>query len=151
MLEEALRVFNLKEVVSIKELDKRYQELIRKNYEENFFYNKEMGSINIRLYEWSYLVILPFSMAKSREYNNISLDDLKVLCLLKELNISKDKAYQNYKYDLLLGYKGSFLEWAFNEILKRNLIPISLIDKDDYTFGGEKKLSKRLNKLQDVN
>ena len=27
MLEEALRVFNLKEVVSIKELDKRYQEL----------------------------------------------------------------------------------------------------------------------------
>ena len=40
-------------------------------------------------------------MAKSREYNNISLDDLKVLCLLKELNISEDKAYQNYKYDLL--------------------------------------------------
>lgn len=101
MLEEALRVFNLKEVVSIKELDKRYQELIRKNDEDNFFYNKEMGSINIRLYEWSYLVILPFSMAKSREYNNISLDDLKVLCLLKELNISEDKAYQNYKYDLL--------------------------------------------------
>ena len=50
-----------------------------------------------------------------------------------------------------IGYKGSFLEWAFNEILKRNLIPISLIDKDDYTFGGEKTLSKRLNKLQDVN
>lgn len=50
MLEEALRVFNLKEVVSIKELDKRYQELIRKNDEDNFFYNKEMGSINIRLY-----------------------------------------------------------------------------------------------------
>ena len=151
MLEEALRVFNLKEVVSIKELDKRYQELIRKNYEENFFYNKEMGSINIRLYEWSYLVILPFSMAKSREYNNISLDDLKVLCLLKELNISGDKAYQYYKYDLLLGYKGSFLEWAFNEILKRNLIPISLINKDDYTFEEEKKLVKALNKLQNVN
>ena len=129
MLEEALRVFNFKEVVTTIELDKRYNELIRKNYEENFPYNREVGSMNIRLYEWSYQVILPFSMALNLKKEDVSLDNLKVLCLLKYLSISFEEAINNYNFDQVLGYNGSFLEWVLNEIIKKEIIPVSRVDK----------------------
>lgn len=129
MLEEALRVFNFKEVVTTKELDKRYNEYLEKNYEENFPYNREVGSMNIRLYEWSYQVILPFSMALNLKKEDVSLDNLKVLCLLKYLRVSFEEALNNYNFDQVLGYNGSFLEWVLNEIIKKEIIPISKVDK----------------------
>lgn len=130
MLEEALRVFNLEEVVTTLELDKRYNELIRWNYEENYPFNQEVGSMNVRLYEWSYQVILPFSMALDLKTNDVNLDILKVLCLLKRLNISYDKAINNYNFDKILGYDKSFLDWVLNELVKKEIIPVSAIDKD---------------------
>lgn len=130
MLEEALKVFNLEEVVTILELDKRYNELIRWNYEENYPFNQEVGSMNVRLYEWSYQVILPFSMALDLKTKDVDLDTLKVLCLLKRLNISYDKAINDYNFDKVLGYDKSFLDWVLNELVKREIIPVSAIDKD---------------------
>ena len=34
MLEEALKIFNLKEICTLEELDNAYKTLIRKNYDE---------------------------------------------------------------------------------------------------------------------
>lgn len=130
MLKAALEVFNLEEVVSLDILDKRYQELIRKNYEDNFPLKREAGSMNIRLYEWSYQVILPFSIAKSLGLDEVNLDMLKAFCLLKNLNISYDTALKNYKFDHVLGYQGTFLEWTVNELIKREIVPVSAIDAD---------------------
>ena len=61
MLEEALKIFNLKEICTLEELDNAYKTLIRKNYDENFPFHKEAGTMNVRLYEWSYQIILPFA------------------------------------------------------------------------------------------
>ena len=62
MLEEALKVFGLNNVCSLKDLDIIYKKMVRKNYEENFPYNKEIGLMNVRIYEWSYQIILPFAI-----------------------------------------------------------------------------------------
>ena len=62
MLEEALKVFGLNNVCSLKDLDIIYKKMVRKNYEENFPYNKEIGLMNVRIYEWSYQIILPFAL-----------------------------------------------------------------------------------------
>ena len=64
MLEEALKVFGLCSVCSLNDLVIIYKKMIRKNYEDNFPYNKEVGVMNVRLYEWSYQIILPFAVGK---------------------------------------------------------------------------------------
>ena len=72
MLEEALKVFGLNNVCSLKDLDIIYKKMVRKNYEENFPYNKEIGLMNVRIYEWSYQIILPFAIGKELNILNSS-------------------------------------------------------------------------------
>ena len=46
MLEEALKVFGLNNVCSLKDLDIIYKRLIKQNYDDNFPYEKEKGLMN---------------------------------------------------------------------------------------------------------
>ena len=82
MLEEALKVFGFTNICSLEDLDTTYKKLIRKNYEENFPYNKEAGTMNVRLYEWSYQIILPFAIGKDLELKSASYYDLATLKIL---------------------------------------------------------------------
>ena len=153
MLEEALKVFGLTNICSLKDLDTIYQKLIRKNYEDNFPCNKETGQMNVRLYQWSYQIILPFAISKDLELltSNVDLDSLKILIILQKLRIEPKEAEKLYNLDKLLGYHNTFLAWCVEELIKKDLIPLSAIDKglleEYYTYLKDKKSSKLNLKL----
>lgn len=138
MLEEALKIFNLKEICTLEELDNAYKTLIRKNYDENFPYHKEAGTMNIRLYEWSYQIILPFAIGKDLELlssNHLDLATLKMLIVLQKLSLNIFEAQKLYNFDKVLGYKNNFFDWCVEELIKKDLIPLSEVNKgllDEY-------------------
>lgn len=153
MLEEALKVFGLTNICSLKDLDTIYQKLIRENYEDNFPYNKETGQMNVRLYQWSYQIILPFAISKDLELltSNVDLDSLKILIILQKLRIEPKEAEKLYNLDKLLGYHNTFLAWCIEELIKKDLIPLSALDKglleEYYAYLKDKKSSKLNLKL----
>ena len=105
MLEEALKVFGLNNVCNLKDLDIIYKKMVRKNYEENFPYNKEIGEMNVRIYEWAYQIILPFAIGKELNILNSSYLDLailKLLIILQKLGLDKKEAQKLYNFDKLL-------------------------------------------------
>ena len=111
MLEEALKVFGFTNICNLEDLDTTYKKLIRKNYEENFPYNKEAGTMKVRLYEWSYQIILPFAIGKDLELKSASYYDLatlKILILLQKLGLDTKKAKELYNFDKVLGYNENF-------------------------------------------
>ena len=132
MLEEALKVFGLNNVCSLKDLDIIYKKMVRKNYEENFPYNKETGEMNVRIYEWAYQIILPFALGKELNILNSSYLDLAILKL--------------YNFDKLLGYKETFFDWCVEELIKKDMIPLSEVNKglleEYYTYLKENNGSK---------
>ncbi len=128
MLEEALKVFGIDSVCSVIDLDLIYKKMVRKNYEENFPYNKDMGEMNVRLYEWSYQIILPFAIGKELNIlnsNYLDLATLKILIVLQKLGLDSKKAKKLYEFDKVLGYRESFFDWCVEELIKKDLIPIS--------------------------
>ena len=132
MLEEALKVFGFTNICSLEDLDTTYKKLIRKNYEENFPYNKEAGTMKVRLYEWSYQIILPFAIGKDLELKSASyydLDTLKILILLQKLGLDTKKAKELYNFDKVLGYNENFFNWCIEELIKKDLIPLTDVNK----------------------
>ncbi len=132
MLEEALKVFGIDSVCSVIDLDLIYKKMVRKNYEENFPYNKEIGEMNVRLYEWSYQIILPFAIGKELNILNSSYLDLatlKILIVLQKLGLDSKKAKKLYEFDKVLGYRESFFDWCVEELIKKDLIPISDVNR----------------------
>ena len=132
MLEEALKVFGLNNVCSLKDLDIIYKKMVRKNYEENFPYNKEIGLMNVRIYEWSYQIILPFAIGKELNILNSSYLDLailKLLIILQKLGLDKKEAQKLYNFDKLLGYRETFFDWCVEELIKKDMIPLSEVKK----------------------
>lgn len=132
MLEEALKVFGIDSVCSVIDLDLIYKKMVRKNYEENFPYNKEIGEMNVRLYEWSYQIILPFAIGKELNILNSSYLDLatlKILIVLQKLGLDSKKAKELYEFDKVLGYRESFFDWCVEELIKKDLIPISDVNR----------------------
>ena len=132
MLEEALKVFGIDSVCSVIDLDLIYKKMVRKNYEENFPYNKEIGEMNVRLYEWSYQIILPFAIGKELNILNSSYLDLatlKILIVLQKLGLDSKKAKKLYEFDKVLGYKESFFDWCVEELIKKDLIPLSDVNR----------------------
>ena len=132
MLEEALKVFGFTNICSLEDLDTTYKKLIRKNYEENFPYNKEAGTMNVRLYEWSYQIILPFAIGKDLELKSASYYDLatlKILILLQKLGLDTKKAKELYNFDKILGYNENFINWCIEELIKKDLIPLTDVNK----------------------
>lgn len=132
MLEEALKVFGLGSVCSLNDLDIIYKKLVRKNYEDNFPYNKEVGAMNVRLYEWSYQIILPFAIGKELNIlnsNYLDLATLKILIVLQKLGLDTKEAKKLYNFDKVLGYKESFFDWCVEELIKKDLIPLSDVNK----------------------
>ena len=132
MLEEALKVFGLTNICSLEDLDTTYKKLIRKNYEENFPYNKEAGTMNVRLYEWSYQIVLPFAIVKDLELKSASYYDLatlKILILLQKLGLDTKKAKELYNFDKVLGYNENFFNWCIEELIKKDLIPLTDVNK----------------------
>ena len=124
MLEEALKVFGLNNVCSLKDLDIIYKKMVRKNYEENFPYNKEIGLMNVRIYEWSYQIILPFAIGKELNILNSSYLDLailKLLIILQKLGLDKKEAQKLYNFDKLLGYRETFFDWCVEELIKKEI------------------------------
>ena len=132
MLEEALKVFGIDSVCSVIDLDLIYKKMVRKNYEENFPYNKEIGEMNVRLYEWSYQIILPFAIGKELNILNSSYLDLatlKILIVLQKLGLDSKKAKKLYEFDKVLGYRESFFDWCVEELIKKDMIPLSEVNK----------------------
>lgn len=132
MLEEALKVFGIDSVCSVIDLDLIYKKMVRKNYEENFPYNKEIGEMNVRLYEWSYQIILPFAIGKELNILNSSYLDLatlKILIVLQKLGLDSKKAKKLYEFDKVLGYRESFFDWCVEELIKKDLIPLSDVNR----------------------
>ena len=149
MLEEALKVFGLNNVCSLKDLDIIYKKMVRKNYEENFPYNKEIGLMNVRIYEWSYQIILPFAIGKELNILNSSYLDLailKLLIILQKLGLDKKEAQKLYNFDKLLGYRETFFDWCVEELIKKDMIPLSEVNKglleENYTYLKENNGSK---------
>lgn len=149
MLEEALKVFGLNNVCSLKDLDIIYKKMVRKNYEENFPYNKEIGGMNVRIYEWAYQIILPFALGKELNILNSSYLDLailKLLIILQKLGLDKKEAQKLYNFDKLLGYKETFFDWCVEELIKKDMIPLSEVNKglleEYYTYLKENNGSK---------
>lgn len=149
MLEEALKVFGLNNVCSLKDLDIIYKKMVRKNYEENFPYNKEIGEMNVRIYEWSYQTILPFALGKELNILNSSYLDLailKLLIILQKLGLDKKEAQKLYNFDKLLGYRETFFDWCVEELIKKDMIPLSEVNKglleEYYTYLKENNGSK---------
>lgn len=133
MLEEALKVFGLCSVCSLNDLDIIYKKMIRKNYEDNFPYNKEVGVMNVRLYEWSYQIILPFAVGKELNIlnsNYLDLATLKILIVLQKLGLDTKEAKKLYNFDKVLGYKKPFFDWCVEELIKKDLIPLSDVNKE---------------------
>lgn len=132
MLEEALKVFGFTNICSLEDLDTTYKKLIRKNYEENFPYNNEAGTMNVRLYEWSYQIVLPFAIGKDLELKSASYYDLatlKILILLQKLGLDTKKAKELYNFDKVLGYNENFFNWCIEELIKKDLIPLTDVNK----------------------
>lgn len=132
MLEEALKVFGFTNICGLEDLDTTYKKLIRKNYEENFPYNKEAGTMKVRLYEWSYQIILPFAIGKDLELKSASYYDLatlKILILLQKLGLDTKKAKELYNFDKVLGYNENFFNWCIEELIKKDLIPLTDVNK----------------------
>lgn len=149
MLEEALKVFGLNNVCSLKDLDIIYKKMVRKNYEENFPYNKEIGEMNVRIYERAYQIILPFALGKELNILNSSYLDLailKLLIILQKLGLDKKEAQKLYNFDKLLGYKETFFDWCVEELIKKDMIPLSEVNKglleEYYTYLKENNGSK---------
>lgn len=149
MLEEALKVFSLNNVCSLKDLDIIYKKMVRKNYEENFPYNKETGEMNVRIYEWAYQIILPFAIGKELNILNSSYLDLailKLLIILQKLGLDKKEAQKLYNFDKLLGYKETFFDWCVEELIKKDMIPLSEVNngllEEYYTYLKENNGSK---------
>ena len=149
MLEEALKVFGLNNVCSLKDLDIIYKKMVRKNYEENFPYNKEIGLMNVRIYEWSYQIILPFAIGKELNILNSSYLDLailKLLIILQKLGLDKKEAQKLYNFDKLLGYRETFFDWCVEELIKKDMIPLSEVNngllEEYYTYLKENNGSK---------
>lgn len=133
MLEEALKIFHLEKVCTLQELDNNYKALIRKNYDENFPYNKELGSMNVRLYEWSYQIILPFAIGKDLELlstSHLDLATLKMLIVLQKLGLNIKEAQKLYNFDKVLGYQNNFFDWCVEELIKKDLIPLSDVNSN---------------------
>ena len=149
MLEEALKVFGLNNVCSLKDLDIIYKKMVRKNYEENFPYNKETGEMNVRIYELAYQIILPFAIGKELNILNSSYLDLailKLLIILQKLGLDKKEAQKLYNFDKLLGYRETFFDWCVEELIKKDMIPLSEVNKglleEYYTYLKENNGSK---------
>lgn len=149
MLEEALKVFGLNIVCSLKDLDIIYKKMVRKNYEENFPHNKETGKMNVRIYEWAYQIILPFALGKELNILNSSYLDLailKLLIILQKLGLDKKEAQKLYNFDKLLGYRETFFDWCVEELIKKDMIPLSEVNKglleEYYTYLKENNGSK---------
>ena len=149
MLEEALKVFGLNNVCSLKDLDIIYKRLIKQNYDDNFPYEKEKGLMNVRIYEWSYKIILRFAIGKELNLLNSSYFDLatlKLLIILQKLGLDKKEAQKLYNFDKLLGYRETFFDWCVEELIKKDMIPLSEVNKglleEYYTYLKENNGSK---------
>ena len=160
MLEEALKVFGLNNVCSLKDLDIIYKKMVRKNYEENFPYNKEIGLMNVRIYEWSYQIILPFAIGKELNILNSSYDLNKILARIDETvkhelshvrqSACSDKLDNGgvLRLDFFNGYNPSFLMEASAESILYNLGiegGYESLSKDfAYTYEYYRKLENKL-------
>ena len=88
--------------------------------------------MNVRLYEWSYQIILPFAIGKELNIlnsNYLDLATLKILIVLQKLGLDTKEAKKLYNFDKVLGYKESFFDWCVEELIKKDLIPLSDVHK----------------------
>ena len=105
--------------------------------------------MNVRIYEWAYQIILPFALGKELNILNSSYLDLailKLLIILQKLGLDKKEAQKLYNFDKLLGYKETFFDWCVEELIKKDMIPLSEVNKglleEYYTYLKENNGSK---------
>ena len=92
---------------------------------------------------------MPFALGKELNILNSSYLDLailKLLIILQKLGLDKKEAQKLYNFDKLLGYKETFFDWCVEELIKKDMIPLSEVNKglleEYYTYLKENNGSK---------
>ena len=92
---------------------------------------------------------MPFAIEKELNILNSSYLDLailKLLIILQKLGLDKKEAQKLYNFDKLLGYKETFFDWCVEELIKKDMIPLSEVNKglleEYYTYLKENNGSK---------
>mgnify|MGYP001100039861 FL=1 len=71
---------------------------------------------------------------------------LKLLIILQKLGLDKKEAQKLYNFDKLLGYKETFFDWCVEELIKKDMIPLSEVNngllEEYYTYLKENNGSK---------
>ena len=76
----------------------------------------------------------------------LDLAILKLLIILQKLGLDKKEAQKLYNFDKLLGYRETFFDWCVEELIKKDMIPLSEVNKglleEYYTYLKENNGSK---------
>ena len=92
---------------------------------------------------------MPFAIGKELNILNSSYLDLailKLLIILQKLGLDKKEAQKLYNFDKLLGYRETFFDWCVEELIKKDMITLSEVNKgileEYYTYLKENNGSK---------